>query len=48
MVEKEVFHANPKHQHRVSQWGEHDCSANNKTNEDYYEDPSLTQFMKEH
>ena len=27
MVERKAFFANPKHQYRVSQWGEHDCSA---------------------
>ena len=29
MVEKKALLANPKHQHRVSQWGKHDCSAHN-------------------
>ena len=27
MVERKAFLANPKHQYRVSQRGEHDCSA---------------------
>ena len=27
---KKSFFANPKHQYRVSQYEEHDCSANNK------------------
>ena len=43
--ERKAFLANPKHQHRVSLCGEHDCSANNKKNEDYYKYPSLPQFM---
>ena len=29
------------------QWAEHDCSANNKKNGDYYERPSLSHFMDE-
>ena len=36
------------HQYRVSQWGEHNCSAHNKKNGDYYEYPSLSHFMDEH
>ena len=47
MVERKAFLANPKHQYRVSQCGEHDCSAPNKKNGDYYENPSLTHFMDE-
>ena len=27
MVERKTFLANPNHQYRVSQYGEHDCSA---------------------
>ena len=42
------FLPNPKHQHRVSQCGEHDYSAHNKKNVDYYEYPSLTHFTDEH
>ena len=30
MVERKAFLANPKHQYRISQCVEHDCSANNK------------------
>ena len=41
---KKAFLANMKHQYHVSQYGEHDCHANNKKNEDYYEYPSLSQF----
>ena len=44
---KKAFFANPKHQDRVSQYGEHNCSANNKNNEDYYEYPNLSLFTKE-
>ena len=46
MVEKEPFLANPKHQDRVSQCGEHDCSANKK-NRDYCEYPNLFVFIDE-
>ena len=42
--EKEAFNANPKHQYCASQWGEHDCSANNKKNRDYYEHLSFFHF----
>ena len=42
---KKAFLANPKDQYCVSQYGEHDCSANNKKNGDYYEYPSLSYFM---
>ena len=48
MVEKKALLANPKHQHRVSQWGKHDCSANKKKNRDYYEYPSVTHLTDEH
>ena len=48
MVERIVFLANQKHQYRVPQRGEHDCSADNKKNGDYYKYPSLTHFMGEH
>ena len=48
MVERKAFLANPKHQCRVSQYGEHDCSAHNKKNADYYEYPSLTHFADKH
>ena len=44
MVQRKAFVANPKHQYRVSQKGEHDCSAHNKKNVDCYEYPSLTHF----
>ena len=39
---KKSFLANPRCQYRVSQCGEQDCSADNKRNRDYYENPSLT------
>ena len=45
MVDRKVFLANPKHQYRVSQYGEHDCRATNKMNGDYYGHPSLTHLM---
>ena len=48
MVEWIAFLSNPKHQYDVSQWGEHDCSAHNKKNGDYYEYPSLSHLMDEH
>ena len=32
---KESFFAYPKLQYRVSQWGKHDCSANNNKNGGY-------------
>ena len=44
MVERKAFLAKPKHQYRVSQCGEHDCSATNIKNGDYYENPSLIHF----
>ena len=47
MVETKAFLVNPKHQCRVSQYREHDCSANNKKNRDYYEYPSLFYFTIE-
>ena len=39
---KKTFLANPKRQYRVSQCGEHNCSANKKKNGDYKEYPSLS------
>ena len=48
MVERKAFLANPMHQYRVSQSGEHDCSANSKKYVDYYEYRSLTHFKDEH
>ena len=47
MVESNAFLANPKLQHRVSQWGEHDCSANNNKSEGYNEYPSLSHLTDE-
>ena len=41
---KKGFLANPKHQYRVFQGGEQDCSANNRKNGDYYKRPSLSHF----
>ena len=46
-MERKAFLANPNHQYRVSKWGEHDFSAHNKKNVDYYGDPSLSHFMDE-
>ena len=47
MVERKDFPANPKHQDRVSQSGEHDCSTHNKKNRDCYKYPSLSHFTDE-
>ena len=47
IVERKAFLANPKCQYRVSQSGEHDCSANNKKNGDYYEQTCFSHFMDE-
>ena len=33
---------------RVPQCGEHDCSAHNENNGDYYDYPSLSHFTDEH
>ena len=48
MVERKAFLANPKHQYRVFQCGEHDCSDYNQKNRDYYEFQSLSHFTDEH
>ena len=48
MVEIKAFLAKPKHQDHVSQCREHDCSANNKKNRDYYDYPRLYHFTDEH
>ena len=47
MVEGKAFLPNQTDQYRVSQRGEHGCSADNKKNGDNYEYPSLTHFMDE-
>ena len=47
MVERIAFLANPKHQYRVSQCVQHDCSAANKKNGDYSDYPSLSYFIDE-
>ena len=47
MGEKKAILANPKHQYCVSLCGEHDCSANNKKNGDYYKYPTLSYFTDE-
>ena len=47
MVERKAFPAKPMFQYYASQWGEHDCSAYNKKNIDYYDYPSLSHFMDE-
>ena len=41
---KIAFPANPKHQHRVSHYREHDCKANYKKNGDFYKYTSLSNF----
>ena len=48
MVESKAFLVNPKYQDPVSQCREHDCSAHNKKNGDYYMYPSLSHFINEH
>ena len=44
---KKAFLRNPKHEYRLSEWGEHDCSANNEKNGDYYEYQNLSHFTDE-
>ena len=46
-MERKAFLVNPKCQDNVAQCGEHDCSANNKNNGNYYEHPSLSLFINE-
>ena len=48
MMERKAFPANPKHQYRISHRGEHDCSAYNKKNGDYFEYSRLSSFMDGH
>ena len=48
MVKRKDFHAKPKQQYRVSQYGEDDDSAHNRKNRDYYEYPGLTHFTDEY
>ena len=48
MVERKALLTKPKHQYRVSQSEEHDCSATNIKNRDYYKHPSLSHFMDNH
>ena len=48
MVERKAFLANLRHQYHVTSCGEHDCSAYNRRNGDYYEYRSLSHFMGEH
>ena len=43
---KKVFPTNPKHQYHVPHRGEHDCSAHNKKNVDYNDNPGLTHLME--
>ena len=42
MMEKKAFIVNPKHQYRVSQCREHECSVNNNKNGNYYMYPRLS------
>ena len=46
--EKKAILASLKHQHCVSQCGDHDCHANNEKNGDYFEYPSLSHFTDKH
>ena len=48
MIERKAFHANPKHQYRVSQYEEYDHSVHKKKNGDYFKYPSLSEFTSEH
>ena len=48
MLERKAFLANPNHQYRLSQCREHDCSANNKKNGDYYDYLRLPYFIGEY
>ena len=48
MTERKAFLENPKHQYHVSRRDDHDCSANNRKNDDYNEHPSLSHFTDEH
>ena len=47
-MERKGFLGNPKHQYRLSQCKEHDCSDHNKKNGDYRGYPSLSHFTDEH
>ena len=47
VMQKKAFLGNPKHQYRVSQCREHDCSANNKKDREYYKYLSLSYFTDE-
>ena len=47
MVKRKALLANQKHQYRASERGEHDCSARNRKNGDYYKYRSLTHFTNE-
>ena len=47
MVEGKTFPANQKLQYHAFQYGEHDCSANNEKNKDYYDYTSLPYFTNE-
>ena len=48
MVERKAFSRNPKHQYRVSQFGEHGYSALNEKNGDCNEHSRLLHFTNEH
>ena len=47
IVKRKAFLTNPKHQYRVSYYGEHDCRATNKKNGDCCGYPRLSLFMDE-
>ena len=46
-MDRKPFLSNPKHQYHLSQRVEHDYSARNKKNGDYYEYANLSHFMDE-
>ena len=48
IVGRKAFFAKSKHQYRASKWGEHDYSAHDKRNGDYYDYPSLSHLMDNH
>ena len=43
-MERKALLTNLRHQYRVSQYGEHDCSTNNEKNGDYNQYPILYHF----
>ena len=48
MVERKTYIANPEHQYRVFECGEHDCITHTEKSGDYNKGLSLSHFMDEH